>query len=117
QSEILGPFLWGKRAESKLITSQLSTSADFVSARHNGYSPVTHTRSVTYTKPNLWVIRDEIAGEYETGELTFRIAKDIPINQKNTDQIELIIGSHKLLISFSASSPFTVTISSCWVSD
>ncbi|WP_125140042.1 heparinase II/III family protein [Clostridium transplantifaecale] len=44
QSEMLGAFLWGKKAECKLIKSELG-EVDVIEAEHDGYSPDKHKRS------------------------------------------------------------------------
>lgn len=63
QSEPLGPFLWGRRAASRLIEWSPNEQGGTVSAEHDGYTrladPVTHRRSVTLDDA-LIVIRDDI---------------------------------------------------------
>lgn len=50
QSEMLGPFLWGRKATCTLNSFSYSDEADELTASHDGYSPVTHTRKFTFKK-------------------------------------------------------------------
>lgn len=42
QSEMLGAFLWGKRAESQLISHSNAQGKIELTASHDGYSPAKH---------------------------------------------------------------------------
>ena len=44
QSEMLGAFLWGKRAESQLISHSNAQGKIELTASHDGYSPAKHMR-------------------------------------------------------------------------
>lgn len=54
QSEALGPFLWGKRANAKLLGWQDDESKTEVVGQHDGYTrladPVVHRRKITLNK-------------------------------------------------------------------
>lgn len=50
QSQILGPFLWGKKAKSELIESYQDESKFYIKAKHDGYKPYIHERSLEYFK-------------------------------------------------------------------
>lgn len=69
QSQMLGSFLWGNRAKSKLIDYSLTGDIEYVVAEHNGYKSTIHRRKVevdklkkkisiqdTLTKPSEWII-------------------------------------------------------------
>lgn len=58
QSEIRGPFLWGKRANT--IISEYIEKGDSVriKAYHDGYKPLIHTRELEYYFDGKIVIRD-----------------------------------------------------------
>ena len=47
QSQMLGAFLWGKRASTKLISSRLGADSDMIEAYVEGLSVVRHTRRFT----------------------------------------------------------------------
>jgi len=63
QSEMLGPFLWGRRATCRVRTWLPNPRGGTVCAEHDGYAcladPVTHRRSVTLDDASI-VVRDEI---------------------------------------------------------
>ena len=63
QSEMLGPFLWGRRAEAKCLSWQPTNLGGKVIGEHDGYTclkdPVTHRRMLNLDGREL-VIRDDI---------------------------------------------------------
>lgn len=48
QSEMLGTFLWGKKAEARLIEAKEDSSGYTMTASHDGYAPVEHTRTLKF---------------------------------------------------------------------
>ena len=58
QSEMLGAFLWGKKAECELIDYMEDDDRVVLKARHNGFQPVIHTRDFHFNKENELVIQD-----------------------------------------------------------
>ena len=64
QSEMLGPFLWGKKANTKLLHWEIQKSHTLVAAEHNGYKNlgVIHLRSVLFFQPDILAICDNISG-------------------------------------------------------
>lgn len=79
QSEIKGAFLWGRRANSKLIYSNLNDEVDSVECEHDGYKPVTHKRQIKYFKPDLFYIKDKIDGIFNNYISTLVVSKNIKI--------------------------------------
>ena len=79
QSEIKGAFLWGRRANSKLICSNLDDEIDSVECEHDGYKPVTHNRQIKYFKPDLFYIKDKIDGSFDNYISTLVLSKNIKI--------------------------------------
>lgn len=68
QSEMLGPFLWGRKAECKLLEFSENNRGILLKACHNGYGPVIHTRKILFDKKNKLEISDTIS---EQGKGTF----------------------------------------------
>lgn len=62
QSEMLGPFLWGRRAECRLTDFE-ENSQIILKAEHNGYKPVVHRREFCFNKKDRLVISDFVEGE------------------------------------------------------
>lgn len=44
QSEMLGTFLWGKRAQCRLLAHEIGPERCVIEAEHDGYAPVIHKR-------------------------------------------------------------------------
>jgi hypothetical protein len=86
QSEMLGPFLWGTRANSRVIAWEAGPSGATFTGEQDGYarlsSPVSHRRTVRLEAPARVTIRDEIGS---TGthivELMFHSAPDVSVER------------------------------------
>ncbi|MGL5755347.1 MAG: alginate lyase family protein, partial [Paraclostridium sp.] len=50
QSEIKGPFLWGKKSNSKLLNTIEKDKKIIIEAQNDGYSPSIHKRKIIYYK-------------------------------------------------------------------
>ena len=50
QSEIKGPFLWGKKSNSKLVRCEENKESYIIEAINDGYSPNLHKRKIEYKK-------------------------------------------------------------------
>jgi len=63
QSEMLGPFQWGRRANCTLHSVRKNGDYLSVEAAHDGYKPlgITHSRRIEYDG-RAWVITDTISG-------------------------------------------------------
>lgn len=64
QSEALGPFLWGRKANISGFTLEEGEGCIAMSAEHDGYSPVRVRRRVEVRGANV-VITDEIDGKQD----------------------------------------------------
>ena len=62
QSEMLGAFLWGKRAKCELIDFMEDNDQVILSARHNGYQTVIHSREYHFDRKNTLSISDSFIG-------------------------------------------------------
>ena len=58
QSQMLGAFLWGKRAECEVIKQEFSVDSDELIVAHNGYN-ATHQRQFIFDKNKQLLIKDE----------------------------------------------------------
>lgn len=61
QSEMLGAFLWGKKAECKLLEYNNDGKEITLKAAHDGYRPVIHIRTFTFDKNRILTIKDELS--------------------------------------------------------
>jgi hypothetical protein len=64
QSEILGTFLWGRKANTQLLKWDSQAEFDIAIGEHDGYSRVgiIHRRAVVFLKPNWLFVSDWIIG-------------------------------------------------------
>ena len=67
QSEMLGPFLWGRRARARCLHWAPSAFGGTVSGEHDGYGclddPVSHRRAITLdSRSSEVVVHDELSG-------------------------------------------------------
>lgn len=61
QSEMLGPFLWGRKAISTFEGFARTEDIDEVTASHDGYKPVIHSRKFTFKKKEgILLIEDRL---------------------------------------------------------
>ena len=60
QSEMLGAFLWGKKADTVLDEWKSDEESDVLTAHHNGYAPVIHQRTFSFDKDSTFTIIDSI---------------------------------------------------------
>ena len=68
QSEMLGPFLWGRRARPHPICWSRSRDFDFFEGEHDGYvkrAGVRHRRAVIFGAAGYWVVVDLLDGRGE----------------------------------------------------
>ena len=65
QSEMLGPFLWGARAEAEPVFWSGDERLSVFRGRHDGYVRrfgATHERTVVFLKGGAWIVLDRIEG-------------------------------------------------------
>ncbi len=61
QSEMLGPFLWGKRADGRLASLETSPAACVARGEHNGYYPIRHRRTVALAASGALLLVDDFS--------------------------------------------------------
>lgn len=100
QSQMLGAFLWGKRAHCTLENWQSDEERDVLTASHDGYRPITHQRTIEFLgkdtgSPTLR-IKDYISkGKWVA---TWLLGKDCKIS-KNEDSYILVSGANRVLMT------------------
>ncbi|MEM7129003.1 MAG: alginate lyase family protein [Chloroflexota bacterium] len=64
QSEMLGAFLWGQRANATLLQWDFTDEYDLVVAEHDGYAQfgIIHRRAILFGKPDCIIVMDWIFG-------------------------------------------------------
>ncbi|MEJ2702377.1 MAG: alginate lyase family protein [Sedimentisphaerales bacterium] len=102
QSEMLGPFLWGRRARAECLSWQPTDTGGKVIGRHDGYmhlaDPVSHKRMIDLDGRDV-VIRDDILakGKHEI-EVFFHLAEDCQLRPERKNRYRVDTGSGTVTI-------------------
>ncbi len=102
QSEMLGPFLWGRRAKADCLSWQPTDVGGKVIGKHDGYmhlhDPVTHKRMLDLDGRDL-VIRDDIIarGKHEI-EVFFHLAEYCVVNSAGENRYLVDVGPGTITI-------------------
>lgn len=121
QSEMLGAFLWGKRAETVLLRHNLpcgNTEVQYVEAEHNGYAPVIHRRRFEFDGGSCLKIYDRLLHvETETAyQVNFLLGKECRAAETALGVYALsVAGRYKGSVRIEA--PFiTTVVRDAWIS-
>ena len=100
QSQILGAFLWGKRAHCTLENWQSDKGLDVLTASHDGYRPITHQRTIKFSGKDTYTptlrIKDYISkGKWVS---TWLLGKDCKIS-KNEDSYILTSDANEVVMT------------------
>ncbi|WP_338597532.1 alginate lyase family protein [Clostridium baratii] len=88
QSVILGPFLWGKKSNSRLLEAIEKENKYILIGENDGYKPHNHKRELEYIKNNnILIIRDYFDCK---ATINFILDKNIKIKKINEKIYELI---------------------------
>lgn len=99
QSEMLGAFLWGKRAECKLERFVSNDEMDIVTASHDGYRPVIHQRTFEWHKVDKKLrIKDSFTKERDWVS-TLMLGKNVKVVSQSAESVELLSGENVVRIS------------------
>lgn len=78
QSEMLGAFLWGRKAVCTLIRVEMQETEVVIEAEHDGYAPVKIRRQFRFDRSHTLVITDTVTGKADA-VATFVLAPDVQI--------------------------------------
>lgn len=99
QSEMLGAFLWGKRAECKLEHFSSTDEMDVLTASHDGYKPIIHQRTFEWDKVKCGLrIKDAFTKETDWVN-TLLLGKDACVDKKQDGFIVLSSGGNEVVMS------------------
>ena len=105
QSEMLGLFLWGRKAQAKCLCWEPSDKGGIVSGEHNGYSclddPVIHKRTLELDgMERILIIKDEIVAHKEhTISLYLHMDEHCKIMPLGANKYKIETGQKNLEIS------------------
>lgn len=115
QSEMLGAFLWGKRANTILNKYEQNQFKEILEATHDGYKPIMHTRRFEYNRKNIIEIRDEIIGKNFDWISTLVLDPKVIILNKDRNKIKLKIDKH--IVNVEVNKGFNIEIEEIWISE
>ena len=78
QSEMLGAFLWGARAETKLLDYRAEDGSVSLTMSHDGYRPLIHTRELSFNGMDKLQIVDTLSGA-AAAEANFMLAPELEV--------------------------------------
>jgi len=90
QSEILGDFLWGRRARTQIVRQFLGEDPAWVIGKHDGYQDegLLHWRALFLWKPGALVVVDLLDGEGEVAiDQLWHLSEEVELDFK-PDHIE-----------------------------
>lgn len=99
QSEMLGAFLWGKRAECRLELFETTDDVDVLTASHDGYRPATHQRTFVWYKRNRRLrVEDRFTGAREWVS-TLMLGHDTTVVAAADGTVELLSGRNSIKVA------------------
>ena len=76
QSEMLGAFLWGRKANCRLISWESDEERDVLEAEHDGYSPFIHRRKFIFDKKERVLTIEDHAGDAKDAVFNLLLSDD-----------------------------------------
>ncbi|MCR4762351.1 MAG: heparinase II/III family protein [Lachnospiraceae bacterium] len=77
QSEMLGAFLWGRKASCRLLSAVTGETEDVIDAEHDGYRPITHRRKFTFDRVNRVLTIEDHVGDAKDAVFSLLFSEDI----------------------------------------
>ncbi len=99
QSEMRGPFLWGKRAECRLLDFQEKGGMIQVKACHDGYAPFAHIRTLEYAGGNQLKIIDDMTSD-GSKDIIFCLSPNVRIATERS-AVKIVLEYINCLLKFS----------------
>ena len=115
QSEMLGAFLWGKRANTSLEKYEITTNKEVLIACHDGYKPNFHKREFTYNRKDLMQIRDTITGEGFNWTSTMVLDPEVEVVKLKENSISLKVKED--IINVKVNDELNIILEDIWVSE
>ncbi|WP_238884688.1 alginate lyase family protein [Clostridium sp. YIM B02551] len=94
QSEIKGPFLWGKKAQTELLNYKNNKEICSFIAEHSGYHPNIHRRNFRFIKYNETIVIEDFFDEI--AEVNFVLSPESSISCIENDIYEITSGKEKI---------------------
>lgn len=89
QSKMLGAFMWGDRANCRLVDYKIGNDKDTLIASHDGYKPCIHKRKFEFDKlEKVLSIEDEVTDQVDYA-VTFMLGQNVEPMQMADGNFEL----------------------------
>ena len=98
QSEMLGAFLWGKKANCKLTEINWDSYGQVIEAEHNGYDPIQIKRRFEFDNKRTLVITDMVGGRANI-VVSFILGLSVQIINLQKQEVVLQTGGNNIIIS------------------
>lgn len=115
QSEMLGAFLWGNKAKTKLVDYKINDKEEILVANHDGYNPIKHERKFIYNRKDTLIVEDLISGGDCNFESTLVLDRNIKVIDKN--KTSMILKSDKNYFSVKIDNEYSFTVEDIWISE
>lgn len=116
QSEMLGAFLWGKKANCYLEEFHTDEQNDILIAKHDGYSPIIHTRTFIWNKiESVLELKDEFSSN-TNWIATFLVGNKCSVTSKK-DCVEICHNNNIIASLFIKSKINRIKIEDCFISE
>jgi hypothetical protein len=99
QSEMLGAFLWGKRAKCTLERFSCQGDKIILTANHDGYRPIVHQRTFEWDCESKKLRVNDLFTEESDWISTLMLGNDVSIVFYSNDMIELQSAGNLIIIS------------------
>lgn len=87
QSEMLGAFLWGRKANAELVSCEQESGHVTLVMDHDGYSPIKHSRALSFDGERRLKIDDQVSPDTKA-TANYILAPDIKV-EESTDGVLL----------------------------
>lgn len=98
QSEMLGAFLWGKKAVCTLTEANLDGPCDVIEAEHDGYAPIRVRRRFEFDRERTLVITDTVEGQ-ANATVTFELGPAVEVITIESREVWLRAANHSIRLS------------------
>lgn len=116
QSEMLGAFLWGRKAECELIEFAETSEQVVLKAKHTGYSPIKTERMLSFDKKGSVTIADYLAGCC-SASLSYIVDSNTQITRKGDRTFVLNTMGRSISLTFECtSSDAKIEVSEMYIS-
>jgi hypothetical protein len=119
QSEMLGAFLWGKKAHTKIDDCRFNENEISIDLSHDGYSPIIHRRRYQFNMVNILRIEDSIKNIRNLTDCsaTFILGPGFYPQIISNNKVLIFHENREVCVSFAANQDYLIEEHQMWYSD